>query len=314
MAINYAEKYEPKVLEVLLQNALTSPFVTTKFNFNGHKTVHITSNTTSGYKNHNLAGGFNRGTWDQNDIDFTIDHDRDIEFYVDKEVVDETNQTASIWNISSNFEQVHAAPEVDKLFFQRVCQAANKNGLLTSTDATTITKDNVLTYIKKNLTKGKLRRYKQRQSLLAYLPSELMDALEMSTEVTKSINIQKINISEQVGGIETRVAFVDNVPLIEIIDDERFYDSFNFDDGAVPAEGSHKINMLVACLETCFTVKKVTSIYFFAPGQHTGGDGYLYQNRSKFDTFVKPNGLNNKVDSIFVDVDTATYTEEEVQG
>lgn len=313
-SLNYAEKYEAKVLDVMLQNTLTSPFVKTKFNFNGHKTIHITSNHTTGYQNHKLTGGFNRGFLTQVDHDFTMEHDRDIEFYVDKEEVDETNQTASIMNVSANFEQVHAAPEVDKLFFQRICENANKNGLKTSTDAKTITKDNVFSYIKGNLSKGKLRRYAQRQSLVAYIPTDIMDALEMSTEVTKAINIQKINISEQVGGIETRVAFINNVPLMEVMDEDRFYDNFNYEDGAVPAEGSHKINMLVACLETCFTVKKLTSIYFFAPGQHTGGDGYLYQNRAKFDSFVIPNGLNDKVDSVFVDVDTAVYTPEVVEG
>ena len=69
--------------------------------------------------------------------------------------------------------------------------------------------------------------------------------------------------------------------------------------------GAHKINVLVACGETCKTVPKISSIYFFAPGTHTKGDGYLYQNRSLSDTFVFPNGKDGKVDSVFVDTDTA---------
>ena len=64
----------------------------------------------------------------------------------------------------------------------------------------------------------------------------------------------------------------------------------------------------MACLETCKTVPKISSIYFFEPGAHTKGDGYLYQNRSLSDTFVLPNGLDGKIDSIFVDVDTAETT------
>lgn len=35
------------------------------------------------------------------------------------------------------------------------------------------------------------------------------------------------------------------------------------------------------------------------------GDGYLYQNRSLSDVFVFPNGRDGKIDSIYVDVDTA---------
>lgn len=70
-------------------------------------------------------------------------------------------------------------------------------------------------------------------------------------------------------------------------------------------QGSRKINVLVACGQTCKTVPKISSIYFFAPGAHTEGDGYLYQNRQLSDTFVFPNGKDGKVDSVFVDVDPA---------
>ena len=73
--------------------------------------------------------------------------------------------------------------------------------------------------------------------------------------------------------------------------------------------GAHKINVLVACGQTCKTVPKISSIYYFAPGAHTEGDGYLYQNRSLSDVFVFPNGKDGKIDSIFVDVDTTEYTE-----
>ena len=47
---------------------------------------------------------------------------------------------------------------------------------------------------------------------------------------------------------------------------------------------------------------------YFAPGTHTEGDGYLYQNRSLSDTFVFPNGRDGKIDSVYVDVDTEEYT------
>ena len=64
--------------------------------------------------------------------------------------------------------------------------------------------------------------------------------------------------------------------------------------------GAHKINVLIACGQTCKTVPKISSIYFFDPGAHTLGDGYLYQNRSLSDVFVFPNGRDGKVDSVYV--------------
>lgn len=52
--------------------------------------------STSGYKSHSRLGGWNKGTFAQTDVPFTLTHDRDISFLVDKIDVDETNETASI--------------------------------------------------------------------------------------------------------------------------------------------------------------------------------------------------------------------------
>ena len=38
----------------------------------------------------------------------------------------------------------------------------------------------------------------------------------------------------------------------------------------------------------------------FAPGEHTEGDGYLYQHREAWDTVVFPNGKTNAVDSVYI--------------
>lgn len=112
---------------------------------------------------------------------------------------------------------------------------------------------------------------------------------------------------------EGRVTEIDGVPIMEVIDDERFYDAFNWEPeggGFEPLKkasgvtGAHKINVLVACGQTCKTVPKINSIYYFEPGGHTKGDGYLYQNRSFSDVFVFPNGRDGNIDSIYVDVDT----------
>ena len=62
--------------------------------------------------------------------------------------------------------------------------------------------------------------------------------------------------------------------------------------------------MLIASPQTTKLVPKISSIYYFPPGAHTQGDGYLYQNRALSDVFTFPNGKDGKIDSIYVDVDT----------
>ena len=129
--------------------------------------------------------------------------------------------------------------------------------------------------------------------------------LEQSKDFTRKIEMTQI--AEGGVGLETRVTDIDGVPVMEVIDDERFYDKFNWlpeNGGFEAATGAHKINVLIACGQTCKTVPKINSIYFFAPGAHTEGDGYLYQNRNLSDTFVFPNGKDGKIDSVYVDVDT----------
>lgn len=316
--LNYAEVWEPELLEILMQGALTSPFVTTNVRWLDAKTFHFTQMSTSGYKNHNRNGGWNKGNYVQKDVPFTVTHDRDISFLVDKADVDETNATASIQNISRTFEQTQVVPETDALFFSKVAQAAQKEeGYHSTTAIAAYTKAKVFGMLKDILAKGKLRRYKANGSLVMYVSSAIMDALEQSTEFTRKIELTQI--AEGGIGIETRVTDIDGVAVMEVVDDERFYDAFDWEPEAGGFEpqkkvasgtakaGAHKINVLVACGQTCKTVPKISSIYYFEPGAHTEGDGYLYQNRSLSDVFVFPNGKDNKVDSVFVDVDTAEF-------
>lgn len=319
MALNYAEQWSPELLEILMQGTLTSPFVTSNVRWLDAKTFHFTQMSTSGYKNHSREGGWNKGTYTQTDVPYTLTHDRDVEFMVDKADVDETNATASIQNISRIFEQTWVVPETDALFFSKVAQAAQKTeGYHGSTAASTYTKAKVFGMLKDILAKGKLRRYKANGTLIMYVTSQIMDALEQSTEFTRKIEMTQI--AEGGMGIETRVTEIDGVPIMEVIDDERFYDAFDWEpegggfaplkkveaaSGVEAVTGAHKINVLVACGQTCKTVPKINSIYYFEPGGHTKGDGYLYQNRSFSDVFVFPNGRDGKIDSIYVDVDTA---------
>lgn len=325
--LNYAEVWQPELLEIMMQETLTSPFITSNVKWVGARTFHFTLMRTSGFKNHNRKGGWNKGDFVQTDVPFTLEHDRDISFLVDKADVDETNATASIQNISRVFEQTQAAPETDALFFSKVAQKAlEMDGYHSSTPRTGTgawTKSNVFSKLKDMLKSGKLRMYRAKGALVMYVDSFIMDLLEQSTEFTRKIEMTQI--AEGGMGIETRVTDIDGVPVMEVTDYERFYDKFDFDsenggfepvekitasDGVEAVTGSHKINVLIACPLTCKTVPKISSIYYKEPGDHTEGDGYLYMNRAFSDVFVFPNGRNGKIDSIYVDVDTEEYTGE----
>lgn len=306
---NYAEVWQPELLEIMTQETLCTPFITTSVRWLDAKTFHFTSMTVSGFKNHNRNGGWNKGEFKQTDHPFTVGHDRDIQFLVDKADVDETNATASIQNIAHVFTQTQSAPEKDALFFSKVAAVAKKeDGYHSETAAGTYTKENVFEKLKGFLAAGKLRRYKANGALIMYVTGAIMDLLELSPDFNRVIQVQRVADGGE--GVETRITDIDGVPVMEVIDDEVFYDSFNW----APAAGgfeptkstAHKINVLIASPLTTKLVPKISSIYYFNPGAHTEGDGYLYQERELSDVFTFPNGKTGKVDSVYVDTDTAT--------
>ena len=261
--------------------------------------------STSGYKNHSRNGGWNKGSFNQSDVPYTLMHDRDIQFLVDKLDVDESNATASIKNISETFTRTQSVPESNALFFSRCAtKAKTLNGYNSQTNITDFTEENVFSKLKGFIGAGKLRRYKAQGALIMYVRSEIMDLLERSKELQRKVELTQI--AEGGMGIETRVTAIDGVPIFEVIDDEVFYDSFNFESdegGFVPSETAKKINVLVASPLTTKFVPKLSSIYYFEPGAHTEGDAYLYQNRAFSDVFTFPNGKDNKIDSLYVDIE-----------
>lgn len=304
--VNYAEVWQPELLEIMTQETLCTPFITQNVRWLDARTFHFTSMAVSGFKAHSRNGGWNRGEFTQTDHPFTVTHDRDVEFLVDKADVDESNATASIQNIAQVFTRTQSAPEKDALFFSKVAATAQAlEGYHSQTAAADFTKNAVFGKLKAMLAAGKLRRYKAKGGLIMYVSSAIMDALEQSTEFTRNIVVTQV--ADGGTGIETRVTDIDGVPVMEVIDDEVFYDKFNFSPdtgGFEAATGSHKINVLIATPLTTKLVPKISSIYYFNPGAHTEGDGYLYQERELSDVFTFPNGKNGQVDSVYVDVDT----------
>lgn len=301
--INSASKYANEILESYIDGSYVAPFVSTNVDFMDGKTFHFTQLSTSGYKAHSLNGGWNRGTVTENDKAYSLSQDRDVEFLVDKREVDESNQTATIQNVSKTFEANNATPEKDAYFFSKVASAATAASKKTSTAIATYTTENIYTKLVEFI--GTVRRYRNK-GLIVYLAPELMDLLALSKELVHNIEVTSIVADGK--AIQTRITKIDGTPIVEVVDDDRFYSAFDFTDGYKAATGAFKINMLAATPLTTKMVPKIESIYFFAPGQHTEGDGYLYQNRAHYDTFVFPNGKDNVVDSVAVDLDTTAVT------
>ena len=300
--MNYAEQWSDELLQIIDDGAYSSPFLTPaeRVKWTGAKTFHFTRMDVSGFKNHSRDGGYNRGSVIEEDKDFTLEHDRDVEFFVDAADIDETKQTANIQNVSRVFTQKHSAPETDARFFERVAKAAIADGFYETMSG--FTTANTYSRLVKMFQRKELKKYRAMGGLIAYVSGEIMDYLESSTEITKTLDIKTMSINEK-QGIETRIATINGVTIIEVVDDTRFNTSFDYSDGFV-GNGS-KINVLIAHPSMVKTANKISSIKFWANGTHTEGDGDLYQRREYWDTFVFPNGLDGKCDAVYVNIESS---------
>lgn len=267
---------------------------------NGGKSFTLKTISTTGLQAHTRGKGFNSGkVTDENTI-YTMGQDRDVEFYLDRQDVDETNNELAMANISNVFITEHVQPELDSYRFSKLAtlfdniDASDTEGTLLAKShkvEETLDTSNVYSQLKSGI--GKVRKYGT-QNLVAYVSSEVMDALERSKEFTRNITNQNVGTT----ALESRITSIDGVQLIEVYEPNRFMTKYDYTDGAKPAEDAKSINFLVVAKPAVISIVKENAVFLFAPGQHTEGDGYLYQNRLYHDLFVK----KHKRDGIYVSI------------
>lgn len=283
--INYAEKYTAELDQKIVQEALTGVLETPSVNWMGAKTFQIPTINVSGYKTHSRNGGFNRGDVETANDPYTLGFDRDIEFFVDRADVDESAQAASAANVTATFMSERAIPEIDAYRFSKLATRAIALGQNTAADA--ITAENVYGKLKTALLP--IRKFGA-GNVVMYVSSEVMDALERSTEFVRNIE------AGGTGSLDSRVTALDGVRIIEVWDTDRFKTAFDFTNGFVPAAGALDINFIIVAKQAVVAKSKLDYMALWQPGTHTQGDGYLYQNRLYHDLFV----LEGKKEGIYV--------------
>lgn len=301
---NYVTKdgdlLDQKITAGLFTAALGTPEVNL---VNGGRSFTLKTISTSGLQAHTRGKGFNSGTVTDEKTIYTMGQDRDVEFYLDRQDVDETNQELAMANISNVFITEQVQPELDSYRFSKMATSFDnidtsdtEGNLLAKTHKVEETLDatNVYSQLKTGI--GKIRKYGT-QNLLGYVSSEVMDSLERSKEFTRNITNQNVGTT----ALESRITSIDGVQLIEVYEPNRFMTKYDFKDGAKPTEDAKAINFLIVAKPAVISIVKENAVFLFAPGQHTEGDGYLYQNRLYHDLFIK----KHKRDGIYSSIKKA---------
>lgn len=277
MAINYVTTFETQLQQQYARELTSSALTTDNARFIGAQTVKIPKLSLTGYKDHSRAGGWNAGSYSNDFETKQLLHDRDVSFYVDVEDVDETNQILSAANITSVFNTTQSIPELDCYRYSKLY--ADYKALGGVPDATVL--DN----------KTALQVFDQLMENMdeAGVPLEgrqLYVTSHVNTLLKQAADIQRfVQADSNTGSLNRTVHSLDDVSINKIPSD-RMKTVYDFTTGFATGVGAQQINMILTHPTATIAPIKRNSIYLWAPGTHTQGDGWLYQNRSFTDLFV----------------------------
>lgn len=290
MSYNYVDAFLTQLQQKYARELTSSALTTDKATFLGAKTVKIPRLTLGGYKDHSRDGGWNRQNI-SNDFELKVlEHDRDVEFYVDAMDVDETNQILSAANITNTFVQEQAIPEMDKYRYSKIY--AEYTALGKSPDTTELSLENVLK-VYDQLMEAMDEASVPEGGRILYATPTVHTLLKQAADLQRFIQVTNNNRR-----VDRIVRSLDDVTLVKVPSD-RMKTAYDFTDGAAPAIDAKQINMILVHPSAIIAPIKHTAIYLWPPGTHTTGDGYLYQNRSYTDLFL----IERKVDGVQINAE-----------
>ena len=243
------------------------------------KDIRIPSIKVGGYKDHNRGVlGFNTGSYSNDWITKSLDHDRDIEFAVDPMDVDETAQVVSISNIQANFERTQAIPEQDCYTFSKIYTEAKRVGA--NINNTAPTKENILDMLDADMEAFAEAGVPLERCILYVTPT-------VNRVLKNAEDIQRYLEAKGGANIDRRVHSVDDINKIKEVPSDRLKTIYNFTDGCIPDAAAKQINYILIDPECQVSRMKYSYINVFTPGHDSRtADNYLYQNRKFNGTFA----------------------------
>ena len=286
--VNYVTSFEQELKQKYTRELLTADLTTQNVVFVGAKKIKIPFITVSGYKDHSRNGGFNRGTVENQFMEKELEFDRDVEFFVDAMDVDETNQALSAANITNTFEHEKAIPETDAYRLSKLYTDFNALGETATQDeltaATILEKFDTLM---EEIDEAEVPE----DGRILYVTPSIYTIFKQAEKITRMLEVTRDT------AVNRHVRALDDVK-IKRIPSGRMKTAYDFTEGFTPASTAKQMNMILVHPSAVIAADKHAYINLWAPGSHTQGDGYLYQNRKYGDLFV----LNTRSDGIKINL------------
>jgi hypothetical protein len=244
------------------------------------KTVMIPSMTVSGARAANrdqITGIFNRNfnvEWQA----CTLSMDREWDTLVDPLDMVETNEVATIANVTRTFNEQQKVPEQDAYMASKLAAFAAAFG---GVDTASITTANILELW---------------DSYLAYMTDLRVNRDRVQCKMTPAVYkllkeaaglTRFVETSEGFRGVDRNIARLDGVKITEVPSDI-MKTAFDFSEGFVPTQAAKGINLImVDPLAVAAPVKYETSMMSAPTAQSKGK--YLYYERYYYGAFAMPN-------------------------
>ena len=289
--LEFREKMTGELEKVVMQGATVGVFEDNvlKTKFVGAKTVLIPSMDMSGLGDYDRDNGFITGSIAITSEPFTLQQDRARSFQLDREDNDETGIAELAGDVLTEFVRTKVVPEVDAYCLSKLGGYAKTSGQTVDDEPYAAFADAV-TKVREEVGYD--------EELLCFATGSFLKALSSSPEISRHIVMSDFKKGE----VNTRVRFLDDVPLLPVPSTRmktayEFYDgtsSNQKDGGFVPATGASNIHFVILPKKAVSLVKKSETLRVFEPSQNQKADAYKFDYRIYYDMFIK-NSMKNAV-------------------
>lgn len=291
-ALNYAQQYSQALAQaypyVLHFAALRSTENDARYKWTGANTIQIPSLTTTGRVDGDrdtieVAKRNFQNAWEPK----TLSNYRTWSTLVHPMDIDETNQVASIQNITKVFNEEQKFPEMDAYLVSKLYADWLAAGM--TADTTALTVENVLTVFD-----GYMQAMDEanvpKVGRMLYVTPAVNTLLKNAKDLTRFIQNGDENVRRAVASLDE--VKIESVPsaLMKTV--------YDFTEGWKSGAGAKQINMLLAHPSAVITPEKYTFAQLDAPSAGSNGK-YVYFEESYDDTFL----LNKRKDAVKFNVD-----------
>ena len=294
--VNYAAEYSRALAQAYPYlsyfSAIWASENSTRYKPGMGKTMYIPTVTTSGAVDVNrnqITGTFNRN-WNNQWQAVELQMDREWNTLIDPMDIDETNDVATIANITRAFVQQMKVPEMDAFMASKLAGFAGAFGGVSTqslTSSSILTEwDNALEY----MTNQRVNR----DRLYAYMTPGTYKLLKQATGLTRFIEV-----TNGIQAVDRNVARLDGVTVVEVPAD-MMKTAYDFTEGWAVGGSAAQINFLLVDPMAVAAPIKYETAMMSAPTAQSKGK-YLYYERYYYGAFI----LNQRQAGVYAHLGSA---------